>query len=205
MGVLRLSYLGFAFFDQPCQCLYLCFLIDLPSIITALYCDFLSVIGMKDSAISNSIVLFAQTLHISSHLFFVQSIITFFVFLQPVFNRLSVYSLCAVIKIIGDHYICQLIDLLTVFHQHFIILINRRLLIAAAFFQIYSHFSGKHSIQDYLAGLFRIQGCSLYLWNNYKFIIFLCNICIRRLRTVLRLHTFQSGNCRFFLLFIILD
>ena len=153
MGVLRLSYLGFAFFDQPCQCLYLCFLIDLPSIITALYCDFLSVIGMKDSAISNSIVLFAQTLHISSHLFFVQ----------------------------------------------------RRFLIAAAFFQIYSHFSGKHSIQDYLAGLFRIQGRSLYLRNNDKFIIFFCNICIRRLRTVLRLHTFQRGNCHFFLLFIILD
>ena len=205
MGINRFSDLGFSVFYQFCKFFQLRFLIDLPAIIPSADSNLTTIICIKCSLCSNRIIFSRQFTDICFYLFFVKCIKTVFICCEPVFDHISVYCLCAVVKIIGYHYIRKFVYQVTILRQSFITLINFRFFVASICFQINRCSTCDKSIYNILTCFFWFQCSSLLLRNNYKLIVFLFYMSIRRLCHILLLHTFQFGNGSLCLLLIIFN
>ena len=158
---------------------------------------------MKGSFLSYCIIFLCQFADIGRYLLFVQCVVAFFILFQPVPDHFFVHSFRSVIEIIGDHHICQLVDLLTVADQHFVILAYCRFFIAAFCFQIQGGLPCNKCLNDSLGSFFRVQCIAFFFRYDDKFIILLINMCIHRILTCL--HTFQATDSCLHFLFIILD
>ena len=88
---------------------------------------------------------------------FVKCIKTVFICCEPVFDHISVYCLCAIVKIIGYHYIRKFVYQVTILRQSFITLINFRFFVASICFQINRRSSCDKSIYNILTLFFLVS------------------------------------------------
>ena len=158
MRIYRLSDLGFSILNQAKQFFCFCFLVYLPAIVTSADRNLTTIICIKCTPGSNGIIFCRQFTDIRFYLIFVKCVKTIFVCCQPVFNYFFIYCLCAVIKIIGNDYVCKFIYQLTVSDQSLIILVDCRFFVTAICFQI-----------DRGSSVFRAFPCSSGTISNLSF------------------------------------
>ena len=203
MRINRFSYLCLSVLDQVHKFFCLCFLIDLPAIVSSADSNLTAIICIKCPVCSHCIIFNRQFTDIRLYLIFVKSVETVFVCCEQIFYHFSVYCLCTVIEIIGNDHICKFIDQIAVFDQSCIILINGRLFIASIRFQINRCSSREKRLQNILVCHFCFQGSSLFFRNNNKLVSSLFKMGVRWCCHITLLHTLQSGNCSINFLIVI--